>query len=303
MKTNGTLWAWGTSLNGALGTGNASIAFGPVRAGVESNWISIAAGGLHSMGIKTDGSLWAWGMNTYGELGDGTTTNRNTPVEVEPGSQWMSVSGGWYHSAGMKSDGTLWAWGNNSYAQLGNGTYDPVTTPSQVGGEGNWAAISAGGYHTFGIKSYGTSFAWGRNTSGQLGDGTTLAVRTVPVSIINPPATIKVPITVKPLPDLAVKASPSAVVCAGTAISLNAIGASSYTWSGGIMNGVAFTPSASDTYTVTATGANGCMTTLAQPVTVRSRKAAGLTVSPAASICAGTPVMLSGTGAVSYTVE
>jgi hypothetical protein len=159
--------------------------------------------------------------------------------------------------------------GNNSYAQLGNGTYDPVTTPSQVGGEGI-GAISAGGYHT-GIKSYGTSFAWGRNTSGQLGDGKHNREN---CSCINNKSTSndKVPITVKPLPDLAIKASPSAVV-SGTAISLNAIGASSYL-SGGIMNGVAFTPSASDSYTVTGTGANGCMTTLAQPVTVRSRKAA-----------------------------
>lgn len=269
LKRNGTLWSWGTSASGALGNGNATVVFGPVQSGVESNWISIAAGALHSLGIKADGTLWTWGFNTYGGLGDGTTTSRNAPVQVEPGSQWMSVSGGLYHSAGIKADGSLWAWGNNSYGQLGTGTYDAViATPTQIGGEQAWVAISAGGYHTAGFKSYGTSLAWGRNTSGQLGDGTTIAVKAFPSSIPTPPATIKVGITVKQAPDLAISVSPATVVCAGAPITLTATGTDVLTWSDGITNGVSFIPSASNTYTVSSTGANGCTATLAQPIMV-----------------------------------
>jgi len=42
-------------------------------------------------------------------------------------------------------------------------------------------------------------------------------------------------------------------VCNGSTVTLTGSGASSYTWSGGVINGVAFTPSASASYTMTGT--------------------------------------------------
>ena len=63
--------------------------------------------------------------------------------------------------------------------------------------------------------------------------------------------------------------SPSSTVCAGTAVTLSGTGASSYSWTGGVTNGTAFTPGATATYTVTGT-TNGCSNTATQTITVLS---------------------------------
>lgn len=55
--------------------------------------------------------------------------------------------------------------------------------------------------------------------------------------------------------------SPASPVCAGTSVTLNGSGASTYLWTGGVTNGIAFTPSATSNYTVTGTDANGCSAT------------------------------------------
>jgi hypothetical protein len=64
-------------------------------------------------------------------------------------------------------------------------------------------------------------------------------------------------VEVKPLPVITIQANP-AVACVGTAVTLTATGANSYAWTNGISNGTAFVPTASNTYSVTGTAANGC---------------------------------------------
>jgi hypothetical protein len=70
------------------------------------------------------------------------------------------------------------------------------------------------------------------------------------------------------LPVLSIS-NPSSNICLGKAITLTASGAITYTWTGGVVNGVAFPPSATSSYTVT--GQNGCGTSTA---------ATGVTISP-----------------------
>jgi PKD repeat protein len=109
-------------------------------------------------------------------------------------------------------------------------------------------------------------------------------------------------LTVNALPALVVASSPSSsTVCAGTSIILSATGASTYAWSGGIINNVAFTPSTTSTYTVTATGSNGCTTTGTKLVTVNALPTLTITSTPAtAAICAGESAKLNATGASTY---
>lgn len=68
-------------------------------------------------------------------------------------------------------------------------------------------------------------------------------------------------ITVNPLP--VIDAGADQVVCAGTSITLTAVNptGAALVWSGGVVDGSAFVPSASATYTVTATSAEGCVIT------------------------------------------
>lgn len=57
-------------------------------------------------------------------------------------------------------------------------------------------------------------------------------------------------------------------VCSSGQLTLTASGANTYAWSNGISNGVAFNPSSTATYTVTATDVNGCTATATKLITV-----------------------------------
>ena len=109
--------------------------------------------------------------------------------------------------------------------------------------------------------------------------------------------TSQVTVTVNQLPT--VGAGVNQAICTGNSVTLNATGASSYAWSNGVQNGIAFTPASTQTYTVTGTANNGCTNTAQVTVTVNATP----TVSAGnnQSVCAGTAVTLSGSGASTYT--
>lgn len=108
-------------------------------------------------------------------------------------------------------------------------------------------------------------------------------------------------IQLNPLPVVTSSASPSSTVCTGSMLALHGMGANTYTWTGGITNGLAFTPGASATYTVSGTDANGCVNTGTVAIHLNPLPAVSASASPSSAVCAGTPVSLSGAGATSYT--
>ena len=107
-------------------------------------------------------------------------------------------------------------------------------------------------------------------------------------------------ISVNSLPNITASAS-SPIVCAGDATTLNGVGGTTYTWSGGVSNGVAFTPGASATYTVSGTlAATGCSNTATQFITVNALPSITANASPP-TVCLGSTTTLSGAGATTYT--
>ena len=61
IKTDGSLWAWGSNYYGELGDGTREDRNTSIK--VMDGVTSVSAGGFHTMAIKADGSLWAWGNN------------------------------------------------------------------------------------------------------------------------------------------------------------------------------------------------------------------------------------------------
>jgi len=197
IRHGGTLWAWGAGQYGRLGDGDTSnhnVAV-PTQIGTVSNWVYVAAGGLHSAAIDANGDLWTWGAAGQGQLGNGTTTDSGTPTIVSEPGPWRSVSAGARHTVAIKQDGTLWAWGENAQGAIGQnsgtGQYNvPMQVPALAGN--TWLDASAGGYYdggvtygsfTVGIQSDGSLWTWGWNQSGQLGNGNT-SNQTAPVQIV-----------------------------------------------------------------------------------------------------------------------
>ena len=107
----------------------------------------------------------------------------------------------------------------------------------------------------------------------------------------------QVSITVNPLP--IVNAGVDQTVCAGNPVTLSGTGASTYSWSNGILNGIAFIPVSSTTYTVTGTAGNGCFASDQVVISVNPLPVVNAGVDQ--TICDGTAITLSGVGAITYT--
>ena len=85
--------------------------------------------------------------------------------------------------------------------------------------------------------------------------------------------TATVAVTVSGNPTIGASAAPSNSICQGDPVTLNGTGGTTYTWSGGVTNGVAFVPNVTTTYTVTGANAAGCTNNATILVTVNPNTA------------------------------
>jgi alpha-tubulin suppressor-like RCC1 family protein len=173
VRDDGTVWAWGYNVYGALGDGSAvQVRTTPVQVYGLTGITAVAGGNYHSLALKGDGTVWAWGNNGEGELGNGAGGGSNVPVQVLNLTGVKAIAAGWYHCLALKYDGTVWAWGWNAYGQLGQDAGNS-NTPVQVAPLSGITAIAAGYGHSLALKDDGTVWAWGYNYEGELGNGTT----------------------------------------------------------------------------------------------------------------------------------
>ena len=105
-------------------------------------------------------------------------------------------------------------------------------------------------------------------------------------------------LTVNPLP--IVNAGIDQSICNGISVTLIGSGATSYTWNNGITQGTAFAPTVgTHTYTVSGTDANGCVNTDAVDIVVNAIPVVNAGLDQ--SVCIGSQVTLTATGATTYT--
>lgn len=172
LKTDGTVWAWGSNTYGQLGNGTETDSPVPVKVAGLNMITAIVAGEHHSLALRADGTVWAWGDNSYGQLGYPGGSS-STPVQAEV-SEIRSIAAGGIHSLALSYAGTVKSWGANHCGQLGNGNPSPwgSAQPIDVPYLDGVTAIAAGANHSLALRSDGTVRAWGDNSYGQLGDGT-----------------------------------------------------------------------------------------------------------------------------------
>jgi alpha-tubulin suppressor-like RCC1 family protein len=184
IKSDGTLWTWGTNSKGQLGTDNTTNRCSPgTVAGGGTNWCFVSAGVDWTAAIKTDGTLWTWGYNFRFQLGNGSGSlaclSQVSPAQISGGgTTWRFVAAGEFSGAAIKTDGSMCTWGYNgggiTDGVLGDGTTTNRSTPTTVSGGGTtWSTVSMGRAHTVATKTDGTLWTWGFNINGELGTGTT----------------------------------------------------------------------------------------------------------------------------------
>ena len=176
VRSDGTLWTWGSTVRGEGGRNNNTAVSSPVQVGTLTNWQSVRGGGYSCLALKTDGTLWSWGFNGSGQVGDGTSVNRSSPVQIGTLTNWSDIHPGkdngsttWGFSMARKTDGTLWSWGLNSNGQLGHGDLVNRSSPVQIGTINTWASGSSGQEHSVGILTDGTLASWGISSTAVLG--------------------------------------------------------------------------------------------------------------------------------------
>jgi parallel beta-helix repeat protein len=111
-------------------------------------------------------------------------------------------------------------------------------------------------------------------------------------------STNQVTVTVNPLPVI-VGTATATTLCDGDQVTLTATGAPTISWDKMVVDGVAFVPTMTDTYTVTGTDANNCSDTDQITVVVNPLPNVEANVT-ATTVCLGEQVTFNGSGADTY---
>ncbi len=194
IKSDKSLWCWGSNDDGQLGHDRATDAACPLAghkcsiapravAGMSSA-DGVAAGG-NSTCAWSSGALYCWGNNGSGQLGvvggSFMPTHVQLPSSVRAAAIGFSNQYGDTSTCAALQDGSAWCWGSNYRGQLG---HDPATdpdagmnsTPTQVAyddqdaGFANVSAIDVG-RAACGLRA-NALWCWGTHGYALSGDGT-----------------------------------------------------------------------------------------------------------------------------------
>ncbi|MCX7570445.1 hypothetical protein OS242_10775 [Tumebacillus sp. DT12] len=177
LKTDGTVWSFGSNQRGELGVGTTfESTYTPQQVYGLFNVASIDAGSHHALAVLQDGTVWGWGYTMSGQVNDRNAAYE--PYRTQPQKnqldQVTAVSAGETFSLALKQDGTVWAFGSNLYGELGQGgptannLHNP--TPLQIPQLSQVTEIAAGDRFALAKRADNSVYGWGENM-GQLGIG------------------------------------------------------------------------------------------------------------------------------------
>ncbi|MBP9793099.1 MAG: T9SS type A sorting domain-containing protein [Flavobacterium sp.] len=168
IKTNGTLWTWGSDANGQMGNGITNLAHTiPTQVGTATNWAQIDAGRYHVIALNSGGGVITWGSNQYGQIGNGGGFDVTAPFLISGTSGVLKIDANATGSLIILSDNSLWTTGLIQY--LANYNFTRFQTAN------NWNNVSAGSNHFIASKTDGTLWAWGNNALQQCSSNTVSA--------------------------------------------------------------------------------------------------------------------------------
>lgn len=145
-----------------------------------------------------------------------------------------------------------------------------------------------------------STYSWSNNGTGSI---TTVSPSIATLYTVTGTSTLgckntaTVSVSTYTLPTISV-AQTGTAVCAGSSITVFGQGALTFTWTGGITNGVAFSPASTTIYTVSGTNGSGCVNSATTSVVVNPLPI--LSINGSTSICQGNVALLTAGGAATY---
>ncbi|KAF8791481.1 Ultraviolet-B receptor UVR8 like protein [Argiope bruennichi] len=194
----GTLYTWGKSGNGRLGTEDISAEYQPPQPvltflRLQVNVIAVSCGALHTLAL-TDFGLFGWGSSRFGQLGMGELQQTVQPRIVESllAETIVKIECGQYHSVALNADGRVFTWGWGVHGQLGHGNAEDIVFPKVIESlrKKTIVSICAGQGHTVLLNKNGNVYTFGCGMFGQLGTGSVL--KQSHPQLVNIPERIKI---------------------------------------------------------------------------------------------------------------
>jgi len=157
LRTDGTVWAWGSNQSGRLGDGqpcgqDPCLSRVPVRVSALTDVTAIAGGEDNGYAVRFDGTVWSWGTADSGALGNGTDCDSaaevcesRVPVQVSDLTDVTQLASFDFGGYALRGDGSLWSWGSGGNKALGNENAGWVATrPVPVVGVSEPSAVAGG---------------------------------------------------------------------------------------------------------------------------------------------------------------
>ncbi|HWB80873.1 MAG TPA: hypothetical protein VG755_38185 [Nannocystaceae bacterium] len=180
LRSNGTVWRWGTR-HGDIDGGGTPWDATPQQVPGLSDIVSIGSAWASDCAVRADGRAFCWG---HGWLGDGDGLKMSdSPVQVSSIDTAVATNG---HCV-LLANGIVKCWGENDHGEVGDGTLIDRTTPVSVPGIGTAVAIACTGRTRHAVLADGTIRSWGWNHGGALGNGIAsdvLSHSTTPVQVV-----------------------------------------------------------------------------------------------------------------------
>ena len=196
VKSDGTVWAWGSNADGQLGlSGDVPEATKPVRVEGLSQIVEVAAGYSFSAALTGSGLVYVWGngqssprvaqgLTQVVTISAGQTdilalcedgmvrqfSIGKTPALVPALPSISAISAGSTHYMALAQNGEVYTWGSNWEGQLGSGTAADSSAPQKVPALRDIIDIAAGTTHCLALAGDGTVYSWGSNIAGELGN-------------------------------------------------------------------------------------------------------------------------------------
>jgi alpha-tubulin suppressor-like RCC1 family protein len=133
VKPDGSLWAWGSNLEGEMGIPSAPATTTPqmVDNGGSGVWVDCLAGSRISAGLRANGEVSYWGSAFYMQS-QGATRTVAMPTGSTP-STATAIGGSYCTFAAITRTGELYIWGFGSHGQIANNTLLSSTVPTATG--------------------------------------------------------------------------------------------------------------------------------------------------------------------------